>query len=275
MNKELEKILGYLNEKRGFDFSGNRPAMIGRRIKKRLTATQSANFHDYLNYLKIHPRELDSLIDVLTINVSRFFRNTLTFEYIAGRVLPAIIWQKTETLDHSLRVWSAGCSTGEEPYSVAILINELIKKEELKLNLNIFATDIDEGALKKAQAGVYPFESIKGIKYHFLKKYFTIDDESYTLNSEIKELVSFSFYDMLDKKTYVPPESVFGNFDLVLCRNVLIYFQTEYQDIIFDKLHRSLSKNGYLVLGEAEAPIIKYQRYFVKENECCHIYRVT
>lgn len=275
MNKELEKILGYLNEKRSFDFSGNRPAMIGRRIKKRLTATQSANFHDYLNYLKIHPRELDSLIDVLTINVSRFFRNTLTFEYIAGRVLPAIIWQKTETLDHSLRVWSAGCSTGEEPYSVAILINELIKKEELNLNLNIFATDIDEGALKKAQAGVYPFESIKSIKYRLLKKYFTIDDESYTLNSEIKELVSFSFYDMLDKKTYVPPESVFGNFDLVLCRNVLIYFQTEYQDIIFDKLHRSLSKNGYLVLGEAEAPIIKYQRYFVKENECCHIYRVT
>lgn len=275
MNKELEKILGYLNEKRGFDFSGNRPAMIERRISKRLAATQSANFHDYLSYLKIHPQELDSLIDVLTINVSRFFRNTLTFEYIADRILPAIVAQKTGTHDHSLRVWSAGCSTGEEPYSVAILINELIKNQELNLNLNIFATDIDEGALKKAQAGVYPFESIKGIKYHLLKKHFTINDESYTLNSEIKELVSFSVYDMLDKKTYVPPESVFGNFDLVLCRNVLIYFQTEYQDTIFDKLYRSLSKNGYLVLGEAEAPLIKYQRYFVKENECCHIYRVT
>lgn len=273
MNKELEKILSYLNQKRGFDFSGNRPAMIERRISKRLAATQSTNFNDYLNYLKIHPQELDSLIDVLTINVSRFFRNTLTFEYIADRVLPAIITQKTGTLDHSLRVWSAGCSTGEEPYSVAILINELIKNQELNLNLNIFATDIDEGALKKAQAGVYPFESIKSIKYHFLKKYFTIDDESYTLNSEIKELVSFSVYDMLDKKTYVPPESVFGNFDLVLCRNVLIYFQTEYQDTIFDKLYRSLSKKGYLVLGEAEVPKIKYQRYFVKENECCHIYQ--
>jgi len=275
MNKELEKILSYLNEKRGFDFSGNRPAIIERRISKRLAATRSTNYPDYLSFLKVHPRELDSLIDVLTINVSRFFRNTLTFEYIADRVLPAIVAQKAETFDTALRVWSAGCSTGEEPYSVAILINELIEKEKLKLHLNIFATDIDKGALKKAQAGVYPFENIKGIKYRLLKKYFTIDDESYKLNSEIKELVSFAVYDMLDKKTYVPPESVFGNFDLVLCRNVLIYFQTEYQDIIFDKLYRSLSKNGYLVLGEAENPIIKYQRYFVKENECCHVYRVT
>ncbi len=275
MNKELEKIINYLHEKRGFDFSGNRPAMIEYRINKRLTATQSANFHDYLDYLKIHPQELDSLIDVLTINVSRFFRNTLDFEYIAARVLPAIVLRKAGSLDHSLRVWSAGCSTGEEPYSVAILINELMENEELNLNLNIFATDIDEGTLKKAQAGVYPFESIKEIKYHLLKKYFTIDEESYTLNSEIKELISFSVYDMLDKKTYVPPESVFGNFDLVLCRNVLIYFQTEYQDTIFGKLYRSLSKNGYLVLGEAEAPLTKYQKYFAKENECCHIYRVT
>jgi chemotaxis protein methyltransferase CheR len=150
---------------------------------------------------------------------------------------------------------------------------ELIKKEELKLNLNIFATDIDESALKKAQEGAYTFESIKNVKYRLLKKHFTIKDESYLLNPEIKELVKFSFYDMLDKKTYVPPESVFGNFDLVLCRNVLIYFQTEHQEIIFDKLVRSLAVNGHLVLGEAEMLPLKYQRCFQKENEYCHIYR--
>ncbi len=275
MNSELQKILGYLKQKRGFDFSGNRPAMIERRISKRLAATQSTNYPDYLSFLKVHPRELDSLIDVLTINVSRFFRNTLTFEYMADRVLPAIVAQKAETFDTSLRVWSAGCSTGEEPYSVAILINELIEKEKLNLNLNIFATDIDAGALQKARAGVYPFESIKGIKYRLLKKYFSIDDESYLLSPEIKALVTFLVYDMLDKKTQVPPQSVFGNFDLVLCRNVLIYFQTECQETIFDKLHRSLAKNGYLVLGEAENPLIKYQRYFIKANECCHVYRVS
>jgi len=273
MNPEIEIILSYLTEKRGVDFSGNRPALIERRINTRLTATKTVDFHDYRDYLTTHPKELDSLIDVLTITVSRFFRNTLTFEYIADRVLPAIIHQEAKTLDPSLRVWSAGCSTGEEPYSIAILINELMRKEHVPLHLNIFATDIDKKALKKAQAGVYPFENIKGIKYHLLKKYFTITNDAYSLNAEIKELISFYVYDMLDKKTYVPSESVFGNFDLVLCRNVLIYFQTEYQDLIFKKLYRSLSKQGYLVLGEAETLPPKYRRYFKKENDYCRVYR--
>lgn len=273
MNQELEKILSYLNEKRGFDFSGYRPPMIERRVGKRLLAVKSANFREYLSYLEEHPEELNSLIDVLTINVSRFFRETLTFEYIAARVLPAIVLRKAGSLDHSLRVWSAGCSTGDEPYSLAILINELMKKEDLKLDLNIFATDIDEGALKKAQEGKYSFEFIENVKYGFLKKYFTIEDDSYLLNPEIKELVKFSLYDILDKKTYAPPESVFGNFDLILCRNLLIYFQTEHQEIIFDKLFRALTVNGYLVLGETETLPPKYQRYFKKENEYCRIYR--
>ena len=273
MNKDLEIILNYLREKRGFDFSGYRPSMINRRLMQRFSATGCKDRTSYLQYLQGHPDELDRLVDALTINVSRFFRNTLTFEYIADRVLPVIAIEKKDALDHSLRVWSAGCSTGEEPYSVAILINEFMRKEELKLHLNIFATDIEEGSLKKSREGVYPFGSIKNVKYRLLKKYFTIDDETYTLNPEIKELVSFSVYDMLDSKTYVPPESVFGGFDMVLCRNVLIYFQAEYQDRVFDKLLRSLAGGGYLVLGEAEMLPLKYQRYFQKENEYCRIYR--
>lgn len=273
MNREIEKILSYLNEKRGFDFAGNRPAMIERRISKRLLAVNRADFSEYLNYLEECPEELNNLIDVLTINVSRFFRETLTFEFVADIVLPDIAAQKRATADDSLKVWSAGCATGEEPYSVSILINELMKKETPNLNINIFATDINETTLKKAQDGVYPFESIKGIKYGLLKKYFTMDNEKYMLCPEIKNSVNFSIYDMLDKKTYAPPESVFGNFDLILCRNVLIYFQAGYQEIIFDKLLRALAKNGYLILGEAEILPPKYQQHFQKVNACCHIYR--
>ncbi len=272
MNRELEKILSYLHEKRGVDFSGNRSSMIERRLSNRLAVVESANLREYLTYLEKHPEELNNLIDVLTINVSRFFRNPLTFEYLAARVLPAIVRQKSDAGDHSLRVWSAGCSQGEEPYSVAILINELMEKEKLGLDLNIFATDIDEKTLKKARDGVYPFESIQEIKYGLLKKYFTSDNETYTLNPETKSRVNFSVYDMMHKKTYAPPESVFGNFDLVLCRNLLIYFQTEHQEIIFDKLFRSLAGNGWLVLGEAEMLPLKYQGYFHKEHEYCHVY---
>lgn len=273
MNNDLKRILNYLNEKRGFDFSGYRPSMIERRVRQRFPFTKCKNYNNYFHFLQENPDELDNLIDVLTINVSRFFRDTLTFEYIADRVLPAIIHQKEGGIDRSLRIWSAGCSMGEEPYSIAILINEYFEREALKLDINIFATDIDGKILKKAQKAAYPYESVKSAKYRFLKKYFAFKGESFQLKPEIKDLVSFSVYDILDKKSYAPPESVFGSFDMVLCRNVLIYFDAEHQDQIFDKLYRSMAKNGYLVLGEAEIPSTNYQGRFKKVIECCHIYQ--
>jgi len=273
MNKDLKRILNYLNEKRSFNFSGYRTSMIERRVRQRFPFTKCKNYNNYFHFLQENPDELDNLIDVLTINVSRFFRDTLTFEYIAYRVLPAIVHQKEGTIDRSFRIWSAGCSMGEEPYSIAILINEYLEKEALKLDINIFATDIDGKILKKAQKAAYRLESIENVKYRLLKKYFVSKGKLFQLIPEIRDLVSFSAYDLLDKKSYAPPESIFGNFDIVFCRNVLIYFDAKHQDQIFDKLYRSLSKQGYLVLGEAEIPSAKYQRRFRKVIECCHIYQ--
>ena len=165
MDKTLKSILDHLNKERGFDFSGYRPPMLGRRIRNRLTSTKCVGFPEYLKYLEKHPEELDELVDVLTINVSRFFRNTLAFDYIADRILPTIVFEKKNGRDPSLRAWSAGCATGEEPYSIAILIRELQRKEKLDLGVNIFATDIDERVLKRAKKALYPYESIKNIKY--------------------------------------------------------------------------------------------------------------
>ncbi len=273
MDKNLEKILDYLKGKRGFDFSGYRPPMLGRRMGKRLRPTKCDGFPEYLKYLKKHPEELDELVDVLTINVSRFFRNTLAFDYIADRILPAIVSEKKGSLDHSLRVWSAGCATGEEPYSIAILIRELQRKEKLDLATNIFATDIDERVLKRAKKALYPYESIKSMKYRLLKRYFEEKRKRFELIPKIQEMVDFSTFDMISKKGYAPPESVFGNFDMIFCKNVLIYFSTRHQDRIFDKLYRSLAKGGYLVLGRAEVPIREYQNRFRKVNECCPIYQ--
>lgn len=273
MTKDLGLILNYLNEKRGFDFSGYRIPMVARRLQQRFPSIKCEGDSDYFNYLQENPDELDNLLDVLTINVSRFFRDTLTFEYIADRVLPAIVYEKKKATDHSIRVWSAGCAKGEEPYSIAILIHELFEKEALKTNICIFATDIDGKILKEAQKAAYSFESIKSVKCRLLKKYFFSKGETFQLMPVIRNLVSFSVYDILDKKSYAPPESIFGGFDMVLCRNVLIYFDAESQDKIFDKLYRSLAPKGYLVLGEAEIPSIKYQKRFRNVNDCCHIYQ--
>lgn len=271
--KGLGPILDYLFEKRGFDFSGYHRAMLERRIGRRLTATACKDFGEYLSCLRENTDELDHLIDVITINVSRFFRDTLTFELIADRILPAVIREKTQARDHSLRVWSAGCARGEEPYSLAILIDELLRKEEVAIDLHLFATDIDCGALADAGRALYPLGSVENIKHRLLKKYFTPEGASFRLLPEIRDLVTFSLYDMLDKKRAVPPESVFGNFDLVLCRNLLIYFNTEYQEMIFERLHHSLANHGYLVLGEAEAPTMTYQRHFIRFFEFGPIYR--
>jgi chemotaxis protein methyltransferase CheR len=273
MNSGLKPILDYLLEKRGFDFSGYHPAMLERRIGQRLTAASCKDFDDYLSYLEKSTDELDKLLDVITINVSRFFRDSLTFELLADRILPAIVLEKARHQDHSLRIWSAGCAMGEEPYSVAILIHELLRKEGLAMNLHLFATDIDATALRGAAKALYPLSSVENIKYRLLTEYFTLEGKFFRLIPEIRDLVTFTLYDMLDKKHRVPPESVFGDFDLVLCRNLLIYFNTEYQETIFAKLHHALAQNGQLILGEAEAPTPNYQRHFSRVVDFSPIYR--
>lgn len=277
MADTLAIILDYLNEKRGFDFSGCHQPMLERRIAQRLAATACNDVADYLSCLKTNTAELDRLLDVLTINVSRFFRDTLTFELLADRILPAIIQEKGNLKDHSLRVWSAGCARGEEPYSLAILIHELLQKEAPSTTLHIFATDIDSGALDDASQAVYPLASVETMKYRLLMTYFTPKETSagtsFCLCPEIKNQVSFTRYDMLDKRHGVPPESVFGNFDLVLCRNLLIYYTVEYQEIIFTRLYNALAGNGYLVLGESEAPVMKHRHHFTRIFDFSPIYR--
>lgn len=269
----IAPILDYLREKRGFDFSGYHPAMLARRIGRRLTATSSKDFGGYLHCLQQSAPELDHLLDTLTINVSRFFRDTLTFELIADRILPAVIPEVIQRQDQSLRIWSAGCAMGEEPYSLAILIHELLEKEGIAVNLHLFATDIDAKSLADAARAVYPPSSVENIKHRLLTKYFIPEGRSFRLIPEIKKRVSFSLYDMLDQKHGVPPESVYGHFDLVFCRNLLIYFNPEYQEMILERLYHSLANHGYLILGDAETPTMAYQRHFSRVFDFSPIYR--
>jgi len=158
MDKDLKQILEYLQEKRNFDFTGYHTAMVQRRIKDRFSATKCESSRNYFVYLQENPQELDNLLDVLTINVSRFFRNTLTFEYIADFILPAVFYQKPLDTCQSLRIWSAGCSQGEEAYSAAILINEYQDKVFDKLYRSLA-----KKRLSDSWGGRHPFRKIPKI----------------------------------------------------------------------------------------------------------------
>ena len=276
MDNALNQILALLQELRGIDFFGYRTPMVQRRIATRCAATGCKTTAQYHTFLCNHPLELDLLVDALTINVSRFFRDPLTFSFIARRLLPAIIHHKKEKGDLSLRIWSNGCAMGEEPYSMAILVEECLKAKSFCFETQIFATDIDTAILKKAQRGCFPVESIENISYRLLRTYFSMacmENEIFELIPKIRERVSFSRYDVLDKNSHAPPDSVFGEFDLILCRNLLLYFNGKYRNMIFSKLHRSLTQKGYLILGDTEVITPEFTDRFLRINDCCSIYQ--
>jgi chemotaxis protein methyltransferase CheR len=268
-------ILDYLRETRGIDFSRYHPVLLEKQFTRRLQETGSESYDEYLIFLQEQPEELHRLLDALLVKYSLFFRDPLVFEMIGECVLPQLLQKKMRENDHTLRIWSAGCATGEEPYSMAIVLNEWKRCEVYPLDMYIFATDVDENTIEKAQVGVYTAENMQSVKYGLLRKYFVQEGHEFRLRSEIKCTVAFSVYDLTDPRTVSPPDSIFGHFDLVLCRNVIIYFQEEVQTRILQKLSRSLSKNGFLVLGESESIPEPYQRYFREFGHCCKIYEKT
>lgn len=272
MEEISRNILEYLKKHKNFDYTAYHSEMLERRIQNRIMHTFTNSPQEYYQYLQNQPKEAALLIDNFMINVSHFFRDSLCFEFLAHQVLPQLIEKKQSTGDKNLRIWSAGCSHGEEPYSMAIVLNEILKSAKYNFNINFFATDFDAEAIKQARQGIYTIESLKEIKVAYFQKYFKHNDEKYEIAPEIKEMIQFSEYDLLDEKSYAPSESVFGDFDLVLCRNVLIYFNQDYQDKIFAKLNKALTKGGILILGEAEVPINKYKERFRKISRYCKIY---
>jgi len=274
-SKEIHEILNLLFLAKKIDLSGNKPDFLHRRISRRMYATKTNNHREYLAYLRNNSPEIEALQDVLTINVSHFFRNSFTFDYLDKIIIPQIINTKLKAKKPVLRIWSAGCSTGEEAYSTGILIDNYLRKNDLLMEVSIFATDIDEKSLDHAKKGIYTAEALKETKLEIITNYFSQFEEKYTILPRIKKTVHFSAFDLLNSQQYAPEESIYGDFDLIFCRNVLIYFNKEYQEIIFNKLIKSMNTTSLLILGEAEEPPAKYEKRFHKESTYFKIYQKT
>ena len=251
--EELDKILATVQGITGIDLVGYRRPMLERRLAARIRALRLGDSAAYLQRLKTHPDECHRLIDAVGINVSSFFRNPLVFEIIKERIIPDILERRGRMPSNEIRVWSAGCSKGEEVYSIAILLHMALRGKVGDWVLHIFATDMDGEALEMARTATYPRESFEFTKLGVLDNYFKPNESGFELRPFIRKMVRFSKHDLTSRTAPIPPDSVFGGFDLTLCRNVLIYFSRDTQARVLGNLCKSVAKGGYLVLGESEA----------------------
>lgn len=257
-DQHISEILAVLKRDLNVDFTLYKPSTILRRIKRRMSFNKITSLEKYLQLVNTNPAEAKLFCEDILIHVTTFFRDPVAFEQLKKIVFPEIL--KNKKANQPLRIWVAGCSTGEEAYSLAILLTEFLHEQKAQNTFQIFATDISEAAIHAARAGVYG----KGIEKHItparLKKYFEKQAEGYKINKHIRDLCLFSKHDM----TSDPP---FGKLDLVSCRNVLIYFSSLLQKRIIPLFHFSLSPKGYLWLGRSEAPTGFLKLFGVMDQE--------
>ncbi|MCS3922977.1 CheR family methyltransferase [Methanosalsum natronophilum] len=257
---ELKKTI---NKKIGFNCDQYKPSHFKRRIDIRLRANNCTEYSQYVKVLKNEPKELEKLIDTLTVNVTEFFRNKETYELIEQKVLPEILKKKNVS---SVNVWSAGSSIGVEAYSVAILLNKALGSKINRYNIKILGTDIDNKSLNRATEGIYTSMEVRNIDSNTLETYFTFQDNKYHVKDKLKNLVKFKHHDLISGGNV-------GNFDLILCRNVTIYFERELQEKLYHKFHSSLVKEGFLVIGKTETLVGDVKDLFVPFNLKERVYR--
>ncbi|MBF0328784.1 MAG: PAS domain-containing protein [Nitrospirae bacterium] len=240
----LSKILGILRERTGVDFTFYKPNTIVRRIERRISINQINRIEDYVVHLAQSPSEARILYKDLLIGVTKFFRDEDAFQIIAQKVIPNIFEGRNS--NSPIRVWSVGCSTGEEAYSLAIMLKEYMDASNKRFDVKVFATDLDKDAVEYAGTGIYPESIISDISHERLQLHFTKKDGGYQINENIRRMVIFAVQNILTD----PP---FSKIDLTCCRNMLIYFQPVMQKKVLHSLHYALNRNGYLFLGSSES----------------------
>jgi len=262
MNKNAESIVRLMAEKYALDISMYSTTFLENTVNSRMMSTSMDTPAAYLLKLADDPAEALILQEAFTNSYSTFFRNPLTYAMLHQFVLPKILWQKEKNHDPEIRIWSAGCAGGQEAYSLAMLTDKLVNKSYGSMKYRVFATDNSAQELEKAGKGIYDYDAIKNTPYEYVQDYFLKTGNDYEIIDRIKKLVEFTDFDLLDGESFSPPSSIFGDFDLVMCCNVLFYYKVEFQKLILGKFTRSISEGGFLVTGEAEVGIINSVRGF-------------
>jgi two-component system, chemotaxis family, CheB/CheR fusion protein len=240
-DRELNGLLEFIRDLRGFDFSTYKPSTLGRRIRKRMQDVGKVGFADYRDLLETDPDEFTQLFNTVLINVTSFFRDPEAWDYLRTDVVPGLL----QGLEGEIRVWSAGCSSGEEAYSLAMTFAEVMGVEEFNDRVKIYATDIDEEALAVARKGIYARKAMEHVPETLREKYFEPNGMGMAFRSDLRRRVIFGRLDLIT-------DAPISRLDLLCCRNTLMYFNGETQDQALRRLHFALRDNGVLFLGKAE-----------------------
>ena len=248
MNEEmsLQALINTLAEERGLDLRGYKHSTLERRVRKRMFQTGAPSYADYLNKIRENPaREITELLNTVLINVTEFFRDPQAWDALRNDVLPQLLAQLKP--GDSFRAWSAGCASGEEAYSIAILLTDLLGDRLPEYDVKVYGTDIDEDALTTARRGLYPATALRRVRPDWREKFFT-GTSTMRINPEVRRLVIFG-------RSNLVSDAPISHCNLVSCRNVLIYFDLDAQKQIFSRLHYALNPHGVLFLGKAESKL--------------------
>ncbi len=242
---ELENLKNLVYEEGGFDCSPYSKKFMKRKFKNRMRLNNIKSYKEYANFLKNNPGEFSKLIDAIKIPVTEFFRDQEVYEDFETVVLPELVSTKEQKKQNMIRFWSAGCASGEEPYSIAMSAKEVLGDKLDRFNLRIHGTDIDEEAIEKAKNGIYSEDDVEGVPRDYLNKYFNQKDGEYEVKHELKRIVRI-------KKHNLVSDDPLTGFDVIFCRNMLIYFSKETHAKIHMRLFDSLRDKGYLIIGKTE-----------------------
>jgi two-component system, chemotaxis family, CheB/CheR fusion protein len=262
-NQVFESLLEYLRQTRGFDFTGYKRASLIRRVRKRMQSLSIEDFGDYLDYLQVHPEEFLPLFNTILINVTSFFRDPSAWKYLEQQILPKLVAEKP--ISSHIRVWSAGCASGEEAYTLAIILAELMGLEEFRQRVKIYATDIDEEALVQARCASYTARQVQPISEELRQRYFDVIGNQYIFRSDLRRAVIFGCHDLVQ-------DAPISRLDLLICRNTLMYFNAETQAKMLQRFHFALKDSGVLFLGKAEM-LLTHANLFAPINLQHHIFR--
>ncbi len=264
-SESFEQLLEHLRETRGVDFTAYKQTSLQRRVIKRMQAVAAPTLDAYLDYLELHPDEFAALFNTILINVTGFFRDPDVWTYLDTAVLPQLIENRSDS--EPLRIWSAGSASGQEAYSVAMLLAEKFGIDGVRERAKIYATDVDEEALKEGRRAVFSVKDVEDLPTGFAERYFTIDGPTATMNRELRRAVMFGRLDLLQ-------DAPISRIDLLLCRNTLMYFNAEAQRRILGRFSFSLNGHGFLVLGRAEM-LFSHAAMFVPVDLPHRIFRVN